>query len=154
MAFYKREHNEKQGVYYPLAVTVGKPVTTKEIAEKLARISTVSKSDVNAVLGDLASVMADEMKQGKAVMIDGLGSFRYTLDTEGVKDEAEFNFQKQVKAVRVRFTPQRTGGNLKGSTATRALAPGGIEWIELSATTATDGGTDGGDDGESPDPIV
>lgn len=110
MAFYKKLFNKKTNVYYPIAVTVGNPVETREVAERLAQISTVSKSDVAAVLGDLAGVLADYMKQGKSVRLDGLGTFRYTLDTKGVKSEAEFDFQKQENAVRVQFNPERHQG--------------------------------------------
>ena len=154
MAFYKKQFNAKTGVYYPQAVTVGKPVETKEIAERLARISTVSKSDVAAVLGDLAGVLADYMAQGKSVRLDGLGTFRLTLDSAGVASEADFDFQKQLKAVRVQFTPQREGAVTRGGTATRALVPSGIEWQEWGGEASaadddteepTEPGGDGGD---------
>ncbi|WP_300813407.1 HU family DNA-binding protein [uncultured Bacteroides sp.] len=146
MAFYKKQYNKETGVYYPQAVTVGNPVETKEVAERLARISTVSKSDVAAVLGDLAGVLADFMAQGKSVRLDGLGTFRYTLSTEGVKEEKDFDFQKQLKAVRVQFTPAKEGGTTRGSSATRELVPGGIEWLPLdgSAASSSDDGTGGG----------
>ena len=145
MAFYKKEFSEKFGVYYPKAVTVGKPVETKDVAERLARISTVSKSDVLAVLGDLAGVLADYMAQGKSVRLDGLGTFRLTLETEGVESEADFDVQRQIKAVRVAFTPQREGGTTRGSAATRALVPSGIEWLPYDGQAAEDGtGEDGG----------
>ena len=100
-------YNEKTGVHYPLAVTVGKPIETKKIAERLAQISTVSKADVAAVLAELPGVLADYMAQGKSVRLEGLGTFRYTLNTEGVPTREEMDFQKQVKAVRVQFTPAR-----------------------------------------------
>lgn len=159
MAFYKKQFNEKMNVYYPLAVTVGKPVETKEVAEKLAQISTVSKSDVAAVLGDLAGVLADYMKQGKSVRLDGLGTFRYTLDTEGVTNEADFDFQKQLKAVRVQFTPAKEGGTTRGSQATRGLVPAGIEWLPLDGSAAstpddeTGGGAQPGGGGDDDNPI-
>lgn len=147
MAFYKKQFHKETGVYYPQAITVGNPVETKEVAERLAQISTVSKSDMAAVLGDLAGVLADFMKQGKSVRLEGLGTFRYTLDTEGVANEADFDFQKQVKAVRVQFTPQREGGTTRGSQATRSLVPTGIEWIPMDGSALSDGSqTDDGDD--------
>ena len=104
-----------------------------------------------AVLGELPGVMAELMSQGKSVRLDGLGTFRYTLATKGVKDEAEFDFQKQVQAVRVQFVPQREGAQTKGSTSTRSLVPTGIEWMaydaSLEASGSAGGGTDGDDDG-------
>ena len=114
MPFYKKAYNSKQKVHYPRAIVQGKPVETETIAKDLAKISTVSNSDVQAVLGDIAGVMHTRMAQGKSVHIKGLGYFRYTLNTVGVKDIKDFNFAKQVKAVRVEFIPERTkmaGGN-------------------------------------------
>lgn len=155
MAFWKKQFSKSREVYYPQAIVQGKPVDTDSIAKDLAKISTVSNSDVQAVLGDLAGVMHNRMAQGKSVHIKGLGHFRYTLDTKGVKSLDDFDFQKQVKAVHVEFTPERkrtTSGSM-----TRALVDTeAVEWIELSPDTkdsaesdgsTEDNGTSGGDDG-------
>lgn len=138
MPFYKKSYNKKQGVYYPRAVVQGSPVETETIAKDLAKISTVSNSDVQAVLGDIAGVMHTRMAQGKSVHIKGLGHFRYVLDTVGVKSLEDFDFAKQVKAVRVEFLPERT--KLPGGkTFTRALVDSDdLEWIELPADTPED----------------
>ena len=140
--------NKKQAVYYPRAIVQGKPVETETIAKDLAKISTVSNSDVQAVLGDIAGVMHTRMAQGKSVHIKGLGYFRYVLDTVGVKDVKDFDFQKQVKAVRIEFIPERT--KLSNGTYTRALVDSNeLEWIELSPDT--EDSTPGGDDGSDGD---
>lgn len=55
MPFWKKMFNKQQKVYYPRAVVQGKPVETETIAKDLAKISTVSNSDVQAVLGMLGS---------------------------------------------------------------------------------------------------
>ena len=144
MSFYKKAFNEKFGVYYPAAVTVGQPVPVKKVAKRLSQMCTVTYADVMAVLGELPGVMADYMAQGKSVRLDGLGTFRYTLKTRGVADEADFDFQKQVEAVRVQFVPQREGAQTKGSVSTRSLVPTGIEWLPFEAIEAEDGGGSGG----------
>ena len=54
MAFYKKSQQKVNGLWYPLSVTVGKPVSTDEVADRLAQISTVSRADTYAVLKDLA----------------------------------------------------------------------------------------------------
>lgn len=134
MPFYKKSYNKQQGVYYPRVVVQGKPVETETIAKDLAKISTVSNSDVQAVLGDIAGVMHTRMAQGKSVHIKGLGYFRYVLDTVGVDTLEDFDFEKQVKAVRVEFIPERT--RLANGTYTRALVDSDqLEWIELSPDT-------------------
>lgn len=58
--------NQKQAVYYPRAIVQGKPVETETIAKDLAKISTVSNSDVQAVLGDIAGVMHTRMSRARA----------------------------------------------------------------------------------------
>ena len=148
MAFYKEQYSEKFGVYYPQAVVVGKPIDTKEVAKRLAKISTVSLADVLAVLAEMPGVLADFMSQGKSVRLDGLGTFRYTLETEGVENKADFDFQKQLKAVRVSFIPTKEGAVTKGGTATRALVPGGIEWLKYDGQAAAE--DDGTDDNDGP----
>lgn len=151
MPFWKKMFNKKQGVYYPRAIVQGNPIETETIAKDLAKISTVSNSDVQAVLGDIASVMYTRMSQGKSVYIKGVGYFRYVLDTTGMKSLDDFDFEKQVKAVRVEFIPERT--KLSGGKAyTRALMDSDeLEWIELPADTkytTPDGGD--GDIDENP----
>ena len=149
MSFYKKVFNEKFGVYYPSAVTVGQPVPVKKVAKRLSQMCTVTYADVMAVLGE----MADYMGQGKSVRLDGLGTFRYTLKTRGVTNEDDFDFQKQVEAVRVQFVPAREGAQTKGSVATRSLVPTGIEWLPYdpamekadgTGTTTEPGEEDGG----------
>lgn len=159
MAYYKKAYNKKQEVYYPRAIVQGKPVSTETIAKDLAKISTVSNSDVQAVLGDIAGVIHTRLAQGKSVHIKGLGYFRYTLTSKGVKNLEDFDFYKQVQAVRVEFIPERA--RIPSSkNYTRALVDTDeVEWIELPAsaedTTPTpDGGGSsgggGGDDGNNP----
>lgn len=153
MPFWKKMFNKRQGVYYPRAVVQGKPVETETIAKDLAKISTVSNSDVQAVLGDIAGVMHTRMAQGKSVHITGLGYFRYTLDTVGVDSLEAFDFEKQVKAVRVEFIPERT--KLANGTYTRALVDSDqLEWIELSPDTKdSDPAVDDDDEGVTEDPL-
>lgn len=153
MPFYKKSYNKQQGVYYPRAVVQGKPVETETIAKDLAKISTVSNSDVQAVLGDIAGVMHTRMAQGKSVHIKGLGYFRYVLDTVGVANLDDFDFEKQVKAVRVEFIPERE--KTASGTYTRALVDSDdLEWIELSPDTKDDDPAQGGgDDGQDENPL-
>ena len=134
MPFWKKAYNARPGVYYPQAIVQGDPVETKDLAEELAFVSTVSKSDVNAVLGDIARVMNTFMANGKSVHIDGLGYFRYVLDTKGVENLEDFDFEKQVKAVRVQFTPEREK-NSSGAYTRALVDTKKLEWIELNPNT-------------------
>lgn len=137
-----------------MAVTVGKPVNTDEVADRLAQISTVSRADTYAVLKDLAGVLADYMAQGRTVKMDGLGTFYYTANTikNGVADEKDVS-AAQIAGVRVRFIPEaRRSGS--GRSMVRSLISDNIFWVELPADAkTTDPGQGGGGDSESPDEI-
>lgn len=108
---------------------------------------------MQAVLGDIADVMHTRMSQGKSVHIKGLGYFRYVLDTVGVANLDDFDFEKQVKAVRVEFIPERE--KTTSGTYTRALVDSDdLEWIELSPDTKDDDPAQGGgDDGQDENPL-
>lgn len=146
MAFFKKIQQKINGKWYPKSVTVGKPVTTKEVSDRLAQISTVSRADTYAVLMELAGVLADYMAQGRTVKLDGLGTFYYTLTAGGNGVESEDKVgTSQIAGVRVRFIPEATknGGS---RSMKRSLISDNIFWMELNAapeTTPEEGG--GGD---------
>ena len=153
MAFYKKRR-QKNGLWYPQSVTVG-TVPMEKIIERLAQISTVSRSDVQAVLGDFAPVLADYMALGYTVKIDGLGTFYYTAVTndQGVETAEEVS-AKQITGVRVRFLPEseRSSDNKR---VTRALSDVDIEWTEVDEKKQPVGGgtttePGGGDQSETP----
>ena len=45
MGFYKARQNKKSQLFYPQAITVGKQITTAQVAAMLADRSTVTKAD-------------------------------------------------------------------------------------------------------------
>ncbi len=79
MAFFKKVLKKITGKWYPEVVIVGKPVTTDEVADRLAEISTVSRGDTYAVLKDLGQVMGQFMAEGRTVKLQGIGTFYYTI---------------------------------------------------------------------------
>ena len=135
MGYYKKRYIKSSGLWYPVSVTQGK-VSHNKLCTRLAEISTVSKSDVNAVLGNLAGVLADYMALGQTVKIDGLGTFYYTAVATGngvaTADEVT---AKQITGVRVRFIPETTY-NSSGN-AVRGLVADEIDWTEVDASTTS-----------------
>ena len=130
MIFWKRVKQAINDLWYPRSVTVGKPVETQELANRIARESTVSPADTHAVLRALPNIMADFMKESRAVHFEGLGWFRYTTVSAGngvaTKEEVSSD---QITGLRVQFTPDRTRNMSSGYT--RALvADEGITFME------------------------
>ncbi len=155
MAFFKKIQQKINGKWYPKSVTVGKPVTTKEVSDRLAQISTVSRADTYAVLMELAGVLADYMSQGRTVKLDGLGTFYYTCVSNGKGvDSAEKVNANQISGTRVRFIPE---SRRQGSAVTRALIGENVTWTNVSSISGLDGTgsgkPSGGDGGLGEDPL-
>ena len=132
MAFYKKMKMKVNGKWYPKSVLVGSPISTEQVAKRLAAESTVSPADVRAVLTALGGVMGDYMAQGRSVKLDGIGSFYFTASTNknGVATEKEVT-AKLINGVRVRFIPEtRFRGSGKGRVSMRGLSDVDIEWEE------------------------
>lgn len=153
MAFYKVRFQKKSQLYYPQSITVGKQITTAQVAEMLADRSTVTKADAYAVLSELGGVMSTFMAQGRSVHLDGLGSFRYTLNTQkqGVEKEEEVSVA-QIKSIRVRFVPEMTR-NADKTVATRSMQPTAVDWflwgkeVDKASAEGDEGGSDGTEGG-------
>lgn len=157
MAFFKKVQQKINGLWYPKSVTVGKPVTTDQVADRLAQISTVSRADTYAVLKDLGSVLADYMAQGRTVKLDGVGTFYYTANAskQGVSSP-DLVTANQITGVRVRFIPETTRTS-RGAVATRSMVSSDIFWEEWGGSasdaqedTSGSGGSTGGEDGDNP----
>lgn len=154
MAYYRKVQRKVNGKWYPQGVTIGKPVTTKEVANRLADLSALSPGDCYSLLGNLGKVLGEYMNSGRTVKLDGVGTFYYTANASGQGvDTADEVSAKQIIGTRVRFIPETTRG-VKNQVTTRSLVSSDVFWEELKLDTATPpdetptepGGS--GDDGE------
>lgn len=152
MIFWKRVQQAINDLWYPRSVTVGKPVETQELANRIARESTVSPADTHAVLRALPAIMADFMKESRAIHIEGLGWFRYTTVASGNGVEKKEDVSSdQITGLRVQFSPDRTR-NMSGGYTHALIADEGItfmEWLgkDSDVTDIPD------EDGEPSDPL-
>lgn len=87
-------------------------------------------ADTHAVLRALPNIMADFMKESRAVHFEGLGWFRYTTVSAGngvaTKEEVSSD---QITGLRVQFTPDRTR-NMSGGYTRALIADEGITFVE------------------------
>ena len=124
MAYYKKVQVKRNKKWYPKAAIIGKPITTKEIANRLAALSSLSTGDVISVLDLLGGVMGDYMNQGRTVKLNGIGTFYYTINAtgNGVDTEDEVS-AKQVKSTRVRFIQETARGSSNEVTIRSMVSP-------------------------------
>ncbi|MDD4993458.1 MAG: DNA-binding domain-containing protein [Paludibacter sp.] len=80
-------------------------ITLKQISREIAENSTtVSDSDVLAVLNDLTKILNRHLKDGKIVRFGDFGTFQINIKSEGAETEDKFH-QAMLTNVKVTYRP-------------------------------------------------
>lgn len=144
MGFYKKIQQKINKLWYPRTITIGKPITTDQVADKLAAMSTVSRGDTYAVLKNLGVVLGDYMGQGYTVKLEGIGTFYYTGVTTGNGvDSPDKVKASHITNVRVRFIPE-TEHSSSGKIVSRSLVGNNVHWEEWGGSEKKEPGDDPG----------
>lgn len=106
------EKSDNYGQYVARVRTLGL-ATTEEVAERIQKNASVKRSDVKAVLDELADVLTEKLADGFTVKLDGLGTFspRIRAKYQAVTDENPYDVEENVKNVGVLFRPERKKTN-------------------------------------------
>lgn len=87
----------------------------RELSKEISQGSTtVSDTDVMAVLNDLIKVLSRNLANGKIVRFGDFGSFQMSISSEGAETERAFT-TKMIKSSKIQFRP---GKDLKDMTKT------------------------------------
>ena len=110
--FVLQVNNNRKSDYYGQQVARVKllgNIDTDKVAEIIQRNASVKRSDVKAVLAELAEVITDQLEAGFAVKLDGIGSFspRMRAKYQEVTDEEPYDVEENVKSVGVLFRAER-----------------------------------------------
>ena len=153
--FYKKTQQKINGLWYPQSITWGKAVTSNQVADQLALLSTVTRGDAYAIIKNLGSVLSLYMAQGRTVKIDGVGTFYYTASStkKGVQTAEEVS-ASLINGVRVRFLPE-VERNSGSQVITRSMVNTKVVWEEWGKTSApgNGGNGDGAGGGEEENPL-
>ena len=106
------EKSDNYGQFVARVRTLGL-TTTEEVAERIQKNASVKRSDVKAVLDELADVLTEKLADGFTVKLDGLGTFspRIRAKYQAVTDENPYDVEENVKNVGVLFRPERKKTN-------------------------------------------
>ena len=94
------------GKWYGRAVSMG-TVTTRMLAEEISHSTTVTRSDIAAVLIELFNVMKAHLQNSQTVQLDDIGSFKVTFSSAPADKEADFS-ANNIKKYRVTYRPVTT----------------------------------------------
>lgn len=76
----------KELIYYPKWTRIS-TVTETQLAKRMARGSTFSVGEINGVFADFPQSIIDELLNGNAVKIDGLGTFKLKVQGKSQKEK-------------------------------------------------------------------
>ena len=133
MAFYSKKYVKLTEKWIPVSKTVS-CYDAHRLAKDIEKESTVSQTDVMAVLNAIPTVMTRYLAEGHSVKLDGIGSFFLTFECKktGVDTPEEVSMD-QVTNIKVQFRPAMKGGSMKGKFNNTLIADD-IEWIYLPST--------------------
>ena len=149
--FYKAaqsilENKAGKKLFYPRIVLKGN-VTTDQIAREIAEYSSLSKGDTKNTIDNLVRVMTTHLQSSESVTLDGFGTFRMTMKSNGKGVEAA----DKVSAAQASYTknPDRT-------VATRSMVTG-VKCLpynsKVTGNGSGGGSSSGGDGGIEDNPL-
>ena len=135
MAFFTKQLVKLTGKWIPVSKTVS-TYDAKRLAKDIEKESTVSYTDVMAVLSAIPNVMTRYLAEGHSVKLDGIGSFFLTFECKktGVDTPEEVSID-QVTNIKVQFRPAMKG-NGKNGKRTNTLIADDIDWTYLPGSKA------------------
>ena len=84
----------KERYYASTRAMQKKPVDNTRLAEQLAERSSLQNGDAMSVLVQLSGIIADHLRDGRTVSINGLGNFYPTISSEGTEKPEECTADK------------------------------------------------------------
>ena len=148
--------------YYPQLITLGRSVDLKFIAQKIQDRSSLSVGDIKSTIQNFVEKLKEQLLEGKAVNIEGLGVFMLAARSKGA-DLAKDITAKSVESVRIFFQANKELRITKSATSEdEKLALISLdEYLKKNSVAVSpedpenpgEGGGEGGG-GVTPDPSV
>ena len=101
-----RKNSKRKGYWYARAVSPDL-VSVKDLALRISARCTVTEPDILAVISALVFEMI-RSSDGNRVKLDGLGTFRVGIHSQGVQKAEDFNAQRDIYGAHVLFSPTVT----------------------------------------------
>lgn len=89
--------------FYP-SITASGRITTRELAERASQMSTLTTTDIVAVIESLLAIIPNELAKGNIVELGDFGSFWLRASADGTESADEVR-AAQITGVLPRFNP-------------------------------------------------
>ena len=128
-------------------------LNTRRLAQHISEHGSIYTPDVvYGVLEKFRSCLVEMLLESKKVKIEGLGTFYCTLENQknGAAKKEDFNVNKHLKALHIRFLPeQTTEENISSREFLKKAEFINIEQLLKSDESENGGNTTGGSNGQS-----
>ena len=101
-----RQNAEHPGYWYAHSVNNG-TINGTELAEVIQRNCSLKRSDVVAVLTELAELTKQFLQSSHRVHLDGIGSLMVGVNGRGVSDPANFRPSRDITGLHLTFLPEK-----------------------------------------------
>ena len=146
----QNEHNAAFGKWYAQIKSL-ETLNTRKLANHIAEHGSLYTPDVVfGVLEKFRSCLLEMLLESKKVKIEGLGTFYCTLENQknGALKKDDFNVNKHLKALHIRFLPeQTTEENISSREFLKKAEFINIEQFLKSDETESGSSSSGGDSG-------
>lgn len=112
--------------YYASLIS-GDKVTFEELAELISKVSNLNYGEVLGALGTFLEITEIQLRHGRSVHLNTLGTFYLTLRSEGTDTEEELN-SDHITGAKIRFRP---GKRLKKMVKT-------LDFVKVSTDNSDD----------------
>jgi predicted histone-like DNA-binding protein len=103
---FKDKNAQTQEKFYATGILSGN-VETKEVAKLIQQATSLTEADIYGALMALSQVLCNQLKQGKSVKLDGIGTFSLSLTSKPSSTAANVP-HKSVKVSKICFKADRT----------------------------------------------
>lgn len=148
----QNEHNAAFGKWYAQIKSL-ETLNTRKLAQHISEHGSIYTPDVvYGVLEKFRSCLVEMLLESKKVKIEGLGTFYCTLENQknGAAKKEDFNVNKHLKALHIRFLPeQTTEENISSREFLKKAEFINVDTILKSSETASSSNAPSGDSGSS-----
>lgn len=107
----KNDESVAFGKYFAEAFGLNSPLSLKGLCNRVAMDQSVFTPEIaKGVIMKLTTDMVELLESGNSIKWDGLGTFRPTVESLGVASPADYDVNRDVKGIHVRFVPENERG--------------------------------------------
>lgn len=107
----KNDESVAFGKYFAEAFGLNSPLSLKGLCNRVAMDQSVFTPEIaKGVIMKLTTDMVELLQSGNSIKWDGLGTFRPTVESNGVAEPADYDVNRDVKGIHVRFVPENERG--------------------------------------------